>query len=109
MLKSLEWESIRVEKFPLTPIALFESFTSTAESLLSRHAAEIKRRQQWLSSAEAEDGDDTRVQSVPIVTSRADRYGVHTGLFFEVTCPESFACDCTYIRVNDSAMVQARS
>ena len=83
MIKSVEWESIRAEKFPLTPIALFESFTSTAESLISRHAAEIKRRQHWLSSAVAEEGDETQVQPVPIIASKADKYGVvHRGCAF---------------------------
>ena len=87
MMKSVEWESIRTEKFPLTPIALFESFTSTAESLVSRHAAELKRRQQWLSSALEEHGDDeSQRQSVPIIASTADKYGVIVkGGLFEVT------------------------
>ena len=56
----MEWENIRAEKFPLSPIALFESFTSAAESLVSKHAAEIKRRQQWLSSDFADDEDESR-------------------------------------------------
>ena len=56
----MEWENIRAEKFPLSPIALFESFTSAAESLVSKHAAEIKRRQQWLTSAFADDEDESR-------------------------------------------------
>ena len=76
MLKSVEWENIRAEKFPLTPIALFESFTSTAESLVSRHAAEIKRRQEWISSAFAEEGDETQGQNVRIIASTGDKYGV---------------------------------
>ena len=76
MLKSVEWETIRTEKFPLTPIALFESCTSTAESLVSRHAAELKRRQQWLSSALEEHGDESQRQPVPIIASTADKYGV---------------------------------
>ena len=86
MMKSVEWESIRTEKFPLTPIALFESFTSTAESLVSRHAAEMKRRQQWLASALAEDGDESQGQPVPIIASTAGKYGVFVkGGLFEVT------------------------
>ena len=60
MLKSVEWENIRADKFPLTPIALFESFASTAESLVSKHAVETKRRQQWLSSTFADDEDENR-------------------------------------------------
>ena len=84
MLKSVEWESIRAEKFPLTPIALFESFTSTAESLVSRHAAEIKRRQEWISSAFAEEGDETQGQNVRIIANTGDKYGVASSGVFEV-------------------------
>ena len=77
MIRSVEWNDIRVERFPLTPIALFECLTSTAESLVSRHAAEMKRRQQWLSSALEEHGDDeSQRQPVPIIASTADKYGV---------------------------------
>ena len=76
MLSSVEWENIRTEKFPLTPIALFESYTSTAESTVARHAAEIQRRQQWLSSAFAEDEDETQEQTVRVIASCADKYGV---------------------------------
>ena len=76
MLKSVEWENIRAEKFPLTPLALFDSFTSTAEALVSKHAAEIRRRQEWLSSAFAEDEDETQGQNVRIIASSADKYGV---------------------------------
>ena len=57
MLKSVEWKNIRDEKFPLTPITLFEYFTSRAESLVSNHAAEMERRLQWLSSTFADDED----------------------------------------------------
>ena len=74
MLKSVEWENIRVDKFPLTPIALFESFASTAESLVSKHAAETKRRRQWLSSTFADDEDvSTEAERVStLVSSQPD-------------------------------------
>ena len=87
MLKSVEWDSIRIEKFSLTLVELFECLTSTAESLVSRHAAEMKRRQQWLSSALEEHGDDeSQRQPVPIIASTADKYGVIAkGGLFEVT------------------------
>ena len=39
-LKSLEWEDIRVERFNMTPPALFTEMVRTAESLLHRQAAE---------------------------------------------------------------------
>ena len=106
MLKSVEWESIRTEKFPLTPIALFESFTSTAESLVSRHAAELKRRQQWLSSALEEHGDDeSQRQPVPIIASTADKYGVIVkGGLFEVTvfvtiCLRLYIHSCPWLKL----------
>ena len=76
MLKSVEWKQIRAEKFPLTPIALFESFTSTVESLISRHAAEIIRRREWLANAEEEVENEDQSQNVSIVASNADKYGV---------------------------------
>ena len=59
MLKSVGWKDIRDEKFPLTPIWLFEGLTSEAESLVSKHAAERKRRLQWLSSTFADDEDES--------------------------------------------------
>ena len=40
-LTSLEWEDIRVERFNMTPPALFQDMVHTAESLLHRQAAEI--------------------------------------------------------------------
>ena len=73
MLRSVEWENIRAQKFPLTPIALFESYTSTAESTVARHAAEIQRRQEWLSSAFAGDEDETQEQTVRVIASCADK------------------------------------
>ena len=59
ILKSVEWRSIRDEKFPLTPIILFEDLTSEAESLVSKHAAERERRLQWLLSTFADDEDES--------------------------------------------------
>ena len=59
MLKSVEWKSIRDGKFPLTPITLFEYLTSGAESLVSKHVAEMERRLQWLSSTFADDEDES--------------------------------------------------
>ena len=41
LLRSLEWEDIRVERFNMTPVALFQDMVHTAESLLHRQAAEI--------------------------------------------------------------------
>ena len=78
MLKSVEWKLIRAEKFPLTPIVLFDSFTSSIESMISRHAAEINRRRQWLAHAEqpAVDEEEAQTQSVGVMSSTTDKYGV---------------------------------
>ena len=81
MLKSVEWKVIRAEKFPLTPIVLFESFTSTIESMISRHAAEINRRRKWLAHAQPvpeveEEEEEAQTQSVDHITSTTDKYGV---------------------------------
>ena len=59
MLKSVGWKDIRDEKFPLTPISLFEYFASRAELLMSKHVAEMERRLQWLSSTFADDEDES--------------------------------------------------
>ena len=41
LLKSVEWEDIRVERYNMTPPALFSDMVRTAESLLHRQAAEM--------------------------------------------------------------------
>ena len=41
LLKSLEWDDIRKERFNMTPPALFTEMVSTAEGLLHRQSAEI--------------------------------------------------------------------
>ena len=72
MLSSVEWEDLRKEKFSLTPPALFTDLVRTAECLISRTAAEVTRRQQWL-AAEVMPEDD---RQVPIVASTVDKYGI---------------------------------
>ena len=76
MIKSVEWNDIRVERFPLTPIALFEAFASTTESMISRHAEEMNRRRDWLARADQAVEDEAQTQSVGLITSTADKYGV---------------------------------
>ena len=76
-LKSVEWESIRKEKFSLTPLALFTDLVRTAESLISRQAAEITRRQEWLATEVETEFD----RAVPISASTADKYGVDLEVF----------------------------
>ena len=75
MLKSLEWEEIRKEKFSITPIAIFESFVRLAESMISREAAEKQRRQQWLAEAN-EEAPEQDTSAIPLSTNTADKYGV---------------------------------
>ena len=41
LLKSLEWEDIRRERYNMTPPALFSEMVRTAESLLHRQSAEM--------------------------------------------------------------------
>ena len=72
MLKSAEWDDIRKEKFFLTPPALFSDLVRTAESLISRQAAEITRRKEWLGA----DADPEQDRDVPIKPSTADKYGI---------------------------------
>ena len=73
LLKSLEWEEIRKEKFPITPIAIFENMIRTTESLISREAAERQRRRQWLAENADEDGEcDT--STIPLHTNTAVIY-----------------------------------
>ena len=45
LLKSLEWEDIRRERFNMTPPALFSEMVRTAESLLHRQSAETSDAQ----------------------------------------------------------------
>ena len=105
MLKSVEWKLIRAEKFPLTPIVLFDNFTSTIESMISRHAAEMNRRREWLARAEpaAEEGEEeAQTQSVGLITSTTDKYGVALlkDGFFQVTLsPCSIVFAWTTLRV----------
>ena len=71
-LSSVEWEDIRKEKFSLTPPALYTDLVRTAESLISRKAAETTRRQKWLAAEVAPDQD----RQVPISASTTDKYGI---------------------------------
>ena len=76
MLRSVEWENIRTEKFSLTPVALFENFVRTAESLISRQAAEIHRRQEWLADASSSPEQDDQDRATPIIVGSVDKYGI---------------------------------
>ena len=73
-LKSLQWEQIRRERFNITPEGLFKELVANAESLISRRAAEERRRLEWLSEAEALH-DHVDEQDVPVAPSRGDKYG----------------------------------
>ena len=71
-LKSVEWEDIRKEKYFLTPPGLFSELVRTTESLISRQAAEITRRQEWLATDLGMDD----VGEIPISQPSADKYGI---------------------------------
>ena len=89
VIRSVEWKDIRAEKFPLTPIVLFENYASTVESLISRHAAELRRRQESLAPADqGEDEEEGEAENTNVGTfaSNADKYGVvlfEDGIFRE--------------------------
>ena len=46
--------------------------------MISRHAAEMNRRREWLTSAEpaVEEEEEAQSQSVGVITSSTDKYGV---------------------------------
>ena len=74
-LKAVEWEDIRKEKYFLTPPALFNELVRTATSLISRQAAEIARRQEWLADeVPAMAADENR--DVPLKQGSVDKYGI---------------------------------
>ena len=88
MIRSVEWKDIRADKFPLTPIVLFENYASTVESLISRHAAELRSRQEWLAPADQGENEEGEAENrnVCIFASNADKYGVvlfEDGIFRE--------------------------
>ena len=74
---SLDFERIRLEKFPMTPETLFEGFVKNMKELHSERklAAEDSRRQKWLSAgAGEEDGDGGSIANCAR-TGTADRFG----------------------------------
>ena len=73
-LRSVEWEDIRKEKYFLTPPALFTELVRTATSLISRQAAEIARRQQWLAEVPEMAANESR--NVPLKQGSVDKYGI---------------------------------
>ena len=55
MLRCVEWNEIRMERFPLTPLADFDSIAAKAAELNSRFAVECRSREKWLADALLED------------------------------------------------------
>ena len=78
IIKNLEWEDIRVERFNLIQPCLFTELVRNAESLLQRQAAELVRRQAWLASPVEEEAGDCHV---PAVASTTDKDGVDLNVF----------------------------
>ena len=71
-LKSLAWETIRIERFHMTPPALYSEFVRNAESLLHKRADELIRRREWLAAPVEEMNDP----DVPVKAGRVDKYGL---------------------------------
>ena len=81
-LASLDFERIRLEKFPMTPEMLFEGFVKHMKELHSERklAAEDSRRQKWLSAGVGEDGEDEG-SIANLGCSGADKFGCDPDFF----------------------------
>ena len=79
---SLDFERIRLEKFPMTPETLFEGFVNNMKELHSERklTAEDSRRQKWLSAgAGGEDDDEGCIAN--LARAGADRFGCDPDAF----------------------------
>ena len=76
-LTSLDFERIRLERFPMTPETLFEGFVKNMKELHSERklAAEDSRRQIWLSARAGEEYRDDEDCIMNIARTGADRFG----------------------------------
>ena len=72
MLKSLAWDDIRAERFPLTPPGLYTELVRNAEAFLNKHAEESVRREAWL----ARDVRNDERDFVPLCRKTGDKYGL---------------------------------
>ena len=72
MLKSLKWDNIRKERFPLTPPGLFFELVRNAETFVNKHAEENIRREAWLLR---DDGEEDR-GAVPLCRKSFDKFGL---------------------------------
>ncbi len=73
-IKSLDWETIRRDKYSLTPETVFHELARNAQNLIRRHKAEQKRREDELNEGggeEEEEPDD--VQHIHV---GEDKYGL---------------------------------
>ena len=48
MLKSLAWDDIRTERFPLTPLGIYFELVRNAEAMVNKHVEESLRREALL-------------------------------------------------------------
>ncbi len=77
-MRPLSWESIRKDKFSLTPKGLFDALVTQTQAVLSRWAADATRREARLKAplqgddSEAEDCEESEHQS----PRPRDRYGL---------------------------------
>jgi len=82
-LTSLDFERIRVEKFPMTPETLFEGFVNNMKELHSERklAAEDLRRQKWLSTRTGEEYRDDEDCITNLARAGADKFGCDPDAF----------------------------
>ena len=84
-LCSLEWRTIREERFRITPEGLFDEIVKNAESALRRSAGEARRRQAWLEESDGEKSEgeaaEAQAQDVRARCARVDKYGLDLDRF----------------------------
>ena len=76
-LASLEWRTIREERFHVTPEGLFFEIVKNAEAVIRRSAGEQKRRQEWLAESDGADDDAGAADEpdVPAPGAKNDAFG----------------------------------
>lgn len=84
-LCSLEWRTIREERFHITPEGLFDEIVKNAESALRRSAGEARRRQAWLAEGDGDEdageAAEAEAQGVRARCARVDKYGLDLDRF----------------------------
>ena len=78
-VKSLDWETIRRDKYSLTPESIFNELARNAENLIRRHKAEQKRREAELNEAGEEDAEEP--DDVQQIDVDGDKFGLNLDKF----------------------------